>query len=159
MKRFVAAMALGTVFLAGSIASGAEKWTKIDFDVPNQNMEASYYDENSVKVFGKTIHWTEKFVLTDFGAKYYTKHLNSYTACKENIAKKGDVTHYQMDLEIKQGEFRSVARRNFNKSGALICTDADMGADFDRKWYKFPRNSPMAERNYLFVSKHKVGDL
>jgi len=160
MKRnVVAAAVLGFVMLVGTANSRAEKWVKNKFDVPNQNLESNYYDFDSVKGRRKTIFWTEKFILTSLGETSYTKHLMQYPACSKNIEKKGNVTYHKIDFEIKDGKFRTVAKRNYNKANELICTDKDMGTEFDKKWYEIIYRSPMYERYYLFVSKHKLGHI
>jgi len=160
MKRnVVAAAVLGFVMLIGATNGHAEKWVKNNVDVPNQNLESNYYDSDSVKGRNKTISWTEKFVLTSLGEKSYTKHLMQYPACSKNIEKKGNVTYHKIDFEIKDGKFRTVAKRNYNKANELICTDRDMGTEFDKKWYEIIYKSPMYERHYIFVTKHKMGHI
>lgn len=159
MKRNVVAGMLGFVLLVGAVDGHAEKWVKNNVDVPNQNLEANYYDSQSVKVRGKTISWTEKFVLTDFGEKAYSKHLMQYPACSANIEKKGAVTYHKIDFEIKDGKFRTVAKRNYNKNNELICTDKEMGTEFDKNWYEIVYKSPMYERHYILVTKYKLGNL
>jgi hypothetical protein len=160
MKRtvFMAGVA-GFVLLAGTICGHAEEWVKNSVDVPNQNLEANYYDASSVKMHDKTIFWTEKFVLTDFGVKNYTKHLKQYPVCRENIEKKGDVAYHQIDFEIKGGKFRTVAKRNYTKGNALVCTEKDMGTGLDKGWYEIVYKSPMYERHYILVTKFKLGDV
>jgi len=159
MKRNVVAGILGLVLLMGAVDGHAEKWIQNNVDVPNQNLESNYYDSQSVKVRGKTISWTEKFVLTDFGEKNYSKHLMQYPACSKNIEKKGNITYHKIDFEIKDGKFRTVAKRNYNKDNELICTDKDMGTELDKKWYEIIYKSPMYERHYLLVTKYKLGNL
>ncbi|MBT0653839.1 hypothetical protein [Geomobilimonas luticola] len=159
MKRNVVAGMLGFVLLVGAVDGHAEKWVKNNVDVPNQNLEANYYDSQSVKVRGKTISWTEKFVLTDFGEKAYSKHLMQYPACSASIEKKGTVAYHKIDFEIKDGKFRTVAKRNYNKNNELICTDKEMGTEFDKNWYEIVYKSPMYERHYILVTKYKLGNL
>ena len=160
MKRnaFMAGV-FGFVLLAGSLNCNAGNWVKNNVDVPNKNVESNFYDSDSVKVNDKTLSWTEKFILTSFGAKAYTKHLILYPACRQNILKNGDVTYHQIDFEIKAGEFRLVAKRNYNKANELICTDKDMGTEFDRTWHNIVYGSPMYTRHYEFVTKYKLGDI
>ena len=94
MKRnVVVAAAFGFVILLGAVDGHAEKWKINNVDVPNQNLESNYYDADSVKTHRKTISWTEKFNLTSFGEKSYSKHLMQYPACSKNIDKKGNVTN------------------------------------------------------------------
>ena len=158
-KNVFLAGVLGSVFLMGSLDCNAANWVKNNFDVPNKNLDSNYYDGDSVKVHGKTLSWTEKFVLTSFGITPYNKHLSRYPVCKQNIDKKGNVTHHEIDLEIKQGKFRTVAKRNYNKNNELVCTDKDMGAELDKSWKEIENKSPMYERYYLFVTKYKIGDI
>ncbi|MDD2853503.1 MAG: hypothetical protein PHY09_16575 [Desulfuromonadaceae bacterium] len=160
MKRNVcAATVFGLVLLAGAFEGHAEEWVKMEFDIPNQNLEANYYDTKSVKGHNKTISWTEKYALTSFGEKKYSKHLSQYPACRKSIEKDGNVTYHKMDFEIKEGKFRVVARRNYNKANGLVCTDKDMGKELDKSWKEIAPKSPMMEREYLFVSKYKLGNI
>lgn len=158
MRKAVMAGVFGFVLLAGTMDVHAETWVLNKVDVPNQNLEANYYDADSVKGHEKTISWTEKFVLTSLGERSYTKHLSQYPACRDNIKAKGAVTYHKMDLEIKEGKFRTVAKRNYNKADELICTDKDMGTELDNKWYEIIQNSPMYNRYYIFVTKFNLGN-
>ena len=160
MKRnvFLAGVA-GSVLLMGTVVGHAADWVKNNVDVPNKNVEANYYDGTSVKVIHKTLSWTEKFVLTDFGAKQYTKHLTTYPVCKQNIQNKGDVAYHQIDFEIRGGKFRTVAKRNYSKGNEVLCTDKDMGTEFDKSWHEVEYGSPMYNRDYLLVTKYKLGDV
>jgi hypothetical protein len=137
----------------------AADWIKNNTDIPNKNVEANYYDSNSVRVRNKTLRWTEKTVLTGFGAQYYTKHLSQYPDCQKNIAGKGEVAYHQIDLEIKKGKFRTVAKRNYNKANELLCTDKDMGTEFDTAWHDIPYQSPIYFREYELVTKYKLGNI
>jgi hypothetical protein len=150
---------IGSLLLVGALNCHAENWVEIRVDVPNQNRESNYYDADSVKTHAKTLSWTEKFVLTDLGERSYTKHLLQYPACRENIEKKGNVTYHKIDFEIKGGKFRTVAKRNYNKDNKLLCTDKDMGTEFDKKWYEIQYKTPMYERYYILATKYKVGDI
>lgn len=150
---------LSAVLLSGALACHAANWVKNDADIPNKNMEANFYDSKSVKVHHKTLSWTEKTVLTSFGSQYYTKHLSQYPACQKGITAKGDVTHHQIDLEIKKGKFRTVAKRNYNKDNELVCTDKDMGTEFDTTWKEIPYQSPIYFREYELVTKYKLGNI
>ena len=141
------------------INSRAENWVKNNVDVPNKNLEANYYDADSVKVQKKSLNWTEKFVLTQFGSKMYSKHLQQYPECRQNIQKKGDVAYHQIDFQIKGGKYRTVAKRNYNKKNELVCTDKDMGNELDKKWYEIVYGSPMYERHYILTTKFKIGDI
>lgn len=159
IRNVVMAGVFGCALLLGTIEVHAENWVKNNVDVPNKNLEANFYDADSVKTHGKTISWTEKFVLTSFGTEKYTKHLSQYPACRSNIEKKGNVTYHKIDFEIKDGKFRTVAKRNYNKSNEQICTDKDMGTELDKNWYEIVYNSPMYERHYILVTKFKLGNL
>ena len=150
---------LGMILLAGAFDGHAADWIKNNTDIPNKNVEANYYDSKSVKVRNKTLNWTEKTVLTDFGAKYYTKHISTFPGCQKNISEKGDVAYHQIDLEIKNGKFRTVAKRNYNKDNKLLCTDKDMGTELDKSWQDIQYQSPMYFREYELVTKYKLGNI
>jgi hypothetical protein len=158
-KNVLLAGVMGLILLIGTIDSHAENWVKNNVDIPNKNVESNYYNSDSVKAKNKTLSWTEKFILSDFGAKNYTKHLSQYPACQQNILKKGDVTHHQIDFEIKKGKFRLISKRNYNKANELVCTDKDMGTEFDKSWQDVTYGSPMYEREYLLVTKYKLGEI
>ena len=76
---------LSSILLLGTPVCHAADWVKNNTDIPNKNVEANYYDSKSVKVRKKTLTWTEKTVLTDFGSQYYTKHLAEFPACQDHI--------------------------------------------------------------------------
>jgi hypothetical protein len=149
---------LGSALLAGATSAHAAHWVKFEIDAPNKNVAANYYNADQVKTHAKTLSWTEKFVLTDFGSAAYTKHLSIYPACKSNISTKGDVTQHQVDLEIKGGKFRLVAKRNYNKANKLVCSDKDMGTELDRSWHEVEYKSSMYLRYYTLATKYKIGD-
>jgi hypothetical protein len=159
IRNVVMAAVFGCALLVGTLDGHAENWVKNSVDVPNNNLEANFYDADSVKAKKKTIMWTEKFVLTSFGAEKYTKHLSKYPACLANIEKKGSVTYHKIDFEIKEGKFRTVAKRNYNEANELLCTDKDMGSELDKKWYEIEYKTPMYERHYILVTKFKLGNL
>ena len=150
---------LGLNLLVGALDCHAAEWIKNNTDIPNKNLESNYYDSKSVKVHNKTLSWTEKFVLTRFGAENYTKHLLQYPVCQKNISNKGDATHHQIDFEIKNGKFRTVAKRNYNKANELLCTDKDMGTEFDKSWQDIKYQSPMYFREYELVTKYNLGNI
>jgi len=158
-KNVLFAVVLGSILLMGTINGHAANWVKNNVDVPNKNLDSNYYDADSVQVKDKTLSWSEKFILTDFGSKQYTRHLSQYPECRQNIMKKGDVTYHQIDFEIKKGKFRLVAKRNYNKANELICTDKDMGKEFDKSWQDIEYGSPMYSRHYQLATKYKIGDL
>ena len=158
-KNIFCAGIVGSLLLAGVLNCQAADWLVNKADPQNASIEVNYYDADSVKVAGKTLTWSEKFVLTEFGRKYYTKHLAQYPACQKNILSKGEVSYHQIDFEIKEGNFRTVAKRNYNKSNELLCTDKDMGTEFDLKWHDIQFKSPMYERYYLLVTKFKLGNI
>src|SRR5450631_2892160 len=110
---------LSVVLLSWTLVCHAADWIKNNADIPNKNLEANYYDSKSVKVRKNILHWTEKTVLTSFGAQYYSKHLSTYPVCQKNISEKGEVTLHQIDFEIQKGKFRTVAKRNYNKDNKL----------------------------------------
>lgn len=74
-------------------------------------------------------------------------------------SEKGDATHHQIDFEIKEGKFRLVAKRNYNKDNELLCTDKDMGTELDKSWQDIVKGSPMYERYYILVTKYKLGNI
>lgn len=158
-KNVFVVVALGMVLLGGTLVCHGATWVKNDVDIPNKNLEANYYDSDSVKVHNKTLSWTEKTVLTSFGAQYYSKHLSKYPVCQKKISNKGDATHHQIDFEIKNGKFRTVAKRNYNKANKLLCTDKDMGTELDKSWQDIPYQSPMYFREYELVTKYKLGNI
>jgi hypothetical protein len=159
MKKVFVVVALGMVLLGETVVCYAADWIKNNADIPNKNLEANYYDSKSVKVRNNILHWTENTVLTDFGSKYYTKHLNQYPACAKSISNKGDATHHQIDFEIQKGKFRTVAKRNYNKADELLCTDKDMGTELDKSWQDIKYQSPMYFREYELVTKYKLGNI
>lgn len=150
---------LSILLLSGALVGHAADWVKNDVDIPNKNVKVNYYDAKSVKVRHKTLSWTEKTVLTDFGSTYYSKHLAKFPACRESMASKGEVTHHQIDFEIKQGKFRTIAKRNYNKANKLLCTDKEMEKDLDTSWRDIPYQSPIYFREYELVTKYKLGNI
>ena len=158
-KSMYVAVILSAVLLLGTVVCHAADWIKNNADIPNKNLEANYYDGKSVKVRNNILHWTEKTVLTDFGSKYYTKHLSKYPACEKSMASKGDATHHQIDFEIQKGKYRTVGKRNYNKAGELLCTDKDMGTELDKSWQEIQYQSPMYFREYELVTKYKLGNI
>ena len=159
MKKNLLAGILVSALLFGAYDCHAAHWVKNEFDVPNKNMAANYHDADSVKAHAKTISWTEKFVLTDFGSANYTKHLSKFPACQKGISANGSVDHHQLDFEIKGGKFRIVAKRNYSKDNKLICTDKDMGHELDTSWNEIENKSPMYERYYMLSTKYKTGGI
>ena len=159
MNRIVATAGFVGSMLLGALTCHGANWVKLEIDPPNKNVELNQYDAESVKVDGKTLNWTEKFDLTKFGSTHYTRHLATYPFCQENIVKKGDVAYHQIDLQIKDGQYRQVAKRNYTKNNELICTDKEMGTEFDTSWAKFPYQSPIFLRYYEFVTKFKLGNI
>ena len=153
------AVVLGSVLRMCTLDCHAEKWVKNEVDIPNKNVEKNFYDSDSVKVHNKILSWTEKFVLTSFGEKQYTKHLSQYPACQKNILEKGDAAYHQIDLEIQNGKFRTVAKRNYNKDNKLLCTDKDMGTELNKSWQDIKYQSPMYFREYELVTKYKLGNI
>jgi len=158
-KKVIVVAALGMFLMGGTVVCQAADWIKNNVDIPNKNLEANYYDSKSVQVRNKTLSWTEKTVLTSFGAQYYSKHLSKYPVCQKNISEKGEATHHQIDFEIKKGKFRTVAKRNYNKDNTLLCTDKDMGTELDKSWQEIIYQSPMYFREYELVTKYKLGNI
>jgi hypothetical protein len=158
-NRIYITVIFSAVLLSGTFVCHAADWIKNNADIPNKNLEANYYDSKSVKVRNKTLSWKEKTVLTSFGAQYYSKHLSQYPVCQKNISENGEATHHQIDFEIKQGKFRTVAKRNYNKDNILLCTDKDMGTELDKSWQEIKYQSPMYFREYELVTKYKLGNI
>lgn len=156
MKQSLVLAGMLSLILLTAHEGRAEKWVKINFDVPNKNLKANYYDTKSVKVRNNTIYWTEKFILTDFGSEQYTKYLKKFPECAKNIETMGSVTHHKLDFEIRDGKYRTVAKRNYTGKEQLVCTDREMGSDLDTKWYEVEYRTPMYERHYRLVTKHKL---
>ncbi len=150
---------IGMFLLAGTFTCHGANWVTMDFDAPNKSVESNSYDAESIKVVGKSLSWTEQYNLTKSGTGYYTKHLAQYPLCRENMTKKGDVAYHQVDLQIKEGKFRQAAKRNYTKNNELICTDKEMGKEFDTSWAEIPYQSPLFYRYYEFVTKYKLGNI
>jgi hypothetical protein len=156
-KGFLLTGVLCIAVLAGAVDCQAEKWVKKEFS--SKGVEANYEDADSVKVKGKSLTWTEKYVLTPEGAKGYNAHLAKFKACKENLAKMGEVTYHQVDYEIENGKYRHLAKRNYNKKNEVVCTDKDMDKEFDLTWHRIGRKSPMEDTYYNLVTKYKLGEV
>lgn len=155
-KAFFMTGVLGVALMAGSICH-AENWVKKEFT--SKVVEANYEDADSVKMTkDKAIHWSEKFVLTEEGRKNYNRHLSTFKGCKEAITKKGDVAYHVMDYEIKDGKYRHLAKRNYNKNNELVCTDKEMDKSVDMAWHRIGRKSPMEDTYYNLVTKYKLKD-
>jgi hypothetical protein len=145
---------LGFALLAGAHESHAENWVKKAWS--EKNLEANYEDADSVKSKDGLISWTEKYVLSPDGIKNYNKHLRTLNGCKEAIEKKGEVVEHQIDFEIKDGKYRRVAKRNYNKNHEVVCTDKEMDKSFDTRWHRIGRQSPMEDTYYHLVSTYKL---
>jgi hypothetical protein len=158
MKRVViGASVMGAVLLLGTLDSNAENW--VQNLTKKGAMEASYHDADSVKVVDRALNWTEKTVIASDRIKPYNQNLSKYEACKQNIAKKGEVTHHLVDYQIQNGKFRRLAKRNYNKDNELICTDNDMGKDYDKLWHIIGRKSSIENTYFQLVTKYKIKDL
>jgi hypothetical protein len=145
---------VGSVFLFGTLVCHAEKWDKNDYE--DKTVASGYYDADSIKVVGKSVSWTEKYILTSDGVTVTTAKLSTHQVCKQSIAKKGEVTHFQLDYQIEKGKYRGVAKRYYNKANELLCTDKDTGNEFSTSWNKIKRGSPIQQANYDLVTKYKV---
>jgi hypothetical protein len=158
-KGILVTAVIGLFLLAGALACQGATWVKMDFDAVNKSVDANSYDAESIKVVGKSLSWTEKFDLTISGSSYYSRHLAQYPLCQQNMTNKGEVTYHQVDLQIKEGKFRQVAKRNYSKNNELICTDKEMGKEFDTSWNEIIYESPLFYRYYEFVTKYKLGNI
>ena len=149
---------LGIVMMAGTVDSHAEKWVKNKTE-PSKNIEAVFYDADSVKACDKKVCWTEKYVLTGNGSKDNTDGLLKYEACKKRITTKGQVAYVLMDFEMASAQYRTVAARNYNKANELICSDTEMGIEQDKSWINIIYGSPMFEMFYKFVTEFNMGNI
>jgi hypothetical protein len=147
---------VASVLLLGTLVSHAEKWDKNDY--AGNGIESGYYDADSIKVKNKTVSWTEKYIFTSGSIDNVSKELSKFKACKQGIAKKGNVTQFQVDYEIENNKkYRGIAKRYYNKNNETICTDKDLGAnDFDTTWHNLVRHSAMEQAYYDLVSRYKV---
>jgi hypothetical protein len=145
---------IGSVLLFGTLVCHAEKWDKNNYE--DKTIVSGYYDTDSIKVQGKVVSWTEKYILTGEGVTFVKTQIMKHPACKQNIAKKGDVTHYQLDYQIEEGKFRGAAKRYYNKANELLCTDKDTGTEFNTSWNKITRGSPIQQAQYDLVTKYKI---
>ncbi len=144
----------GTVLIFGTLVSYAAKWDKNGY--VDSQIESGFYNVDSIKVKGKVVSWTEKYILTGAGATFINSEMSKHEACKENVAKYGEVTQYQLDYEIKANEYRGVAKRYYNKENKLICTNKDTGKNFSSEWIKIIPRSPIQGAKYDLVTKYKV---
>jgi len=145
---------IGFVLMFGTVVCHAAKWEKNNY--VDATIESGYYDANSIKVKGKVVNWTEKYILTSDGSTFTTSEISKHQVCKENIEKKGNVTQYQLDYQIENGKFRGVAKRYYNKANELICTNKDTGNEFKTAWNKIVPRSPIQNAKYDLVTKYKV---
>ena len=145
---------IGAVLLFGAFTCQAEKWDKSGF--VDEKIETSYYNISSIKVKGKVVSWTEKYILKSDAATTLTTALSLHQACKQNIEKMGNVTQYQQDYQIEKGKFRGVAKRYYNEASKLICTNKDTGDEYKTVWNDILRGSPMQQAQYDLVTKYKV---
>ncbi len=150
----VMAGVLGVICLAGSGICSAEKWDKNNYE--DATIASSYYDAESIKLQGKVVTWTEKYLLTREGGNFTTIELSKHPVCKKALEKKGEVTHYQLDYQIETGKFRGIAKRYYNKGDELLCTDKDTGSVFNTAWYKILRGSPIEQAKYDLATKYQV---
>lgn len=153
-KNVILSGVIGSVLLVGTLVCHAEKWDKNEYK--DKTIESGYYDVDSIKVEGKAVGWTEKYILTSEGATFVTSQIMKHQACKQSIAKKGNVAQYQLDYQIEKGKFRGVAKRYYNKANELLCTDKDTGNEFNTSWNKIVRGSPIQQAHYDLVTKYKV---
>ncbi|MDR3581343.1 MAG: hypothetical protein P4L44_15390 [Oryzomonas sp.] len=155
MIKFVLAGFVGCFFLVGGTVCQAAKWDKNDFK--DKSVEMAFYKADSIKVQGKIINLTEKYILTRDGAKRAMQSLSKYPACKQSIDKKGGAAHYQHDYQIEDGKARIAAIRFYNKDNEMLCTDKDMGKNaVDRSWKKIGRHSQMENIYYDLVTRYKI---
>jgi len=154
-KAAIVSGVIGIFLLFGTVVCQAQKWDKNGYvDV---TVASSYYDTDSIKIKGKLVSWTEKYVLTNEGASFVNSEISKNEVCKNNIEKNGNVTEYQIDFQIENGrKFRGVAKRYYNKDNKLLCTDKDTGSIAKSEWNKILRGSPIQNAKYDLVTKYKV---
>ena len=153
-KKVLLSGVMGGVLLLATQVCHAEKWDKNDYR--DATIESSYYDASSIKVKGKVVSWTEKYILTSDGATFTNSELAKHKKCKDTIAKKGAATQYQLDYQIEKNKFRGAAKRYYNKANELICTDKDTADAFKTDWHEILRGSPIQQAQYDLVTKYKV---
>ena len=154
-KSVVLSGVIGSVLMFGTLVCYAEKWDKNEY--ADSKIESGYYGANSIKVKGKVVSWTEKYIYTTEGVTYTNAELSKHPECKDNIAKNGNITQYQLDYQIEGGKkFRGVAKRYYNKANKLVCTDKDTGNEFKSEWKNIMRGSPMQQAQYDLLTKYKV---
>ena len=153
-KNVILSGVMASVLLFGTLVCHAEKWDKNEY--VDKTIASGYYNSDSIKVRGKVVNWTEKYILTSEGITFITTQLSKHQVCKQNIAKKGNVTQYQLDYQIENKKYRGVAKRYYNKANELLCTDKDTGSEFNTSWNKILRGSPIQQAQYDLVTKYKV---
>jgi len=146
---------IGAALLIGAFDCYAEKWDHNGFN--GNGIESSFYDADSIKVQGKMVSWTDKYIYKKDYAVNITATLSKHPACATSIDKKGGVVQCQVDYQIEGGKSRGVGRRYYNKANELLCTDKDLGKDrFGTSWNKIERNSPMQNAYYDLVTRYHV---
>jgi hypothetical protein len=153
-KNIILSGIIGSALIFSTLVCHAAKWDKNSYADPLT--ESGYYDAKSIKVKGKVVSWTEKYLLTSEGTTFIATELSKHEVCKNNIEKKGAVTQYQLDYQIEKGKFRGVAKRYYNKANELICSNKDTGNNFKSVWNKIERGSPIQDAQYDLVTKYKV---
>ena len=146
--------AIASVLLVNTLACYAEKWDKNSYT--DVKVESGYYDVDSIKTKDKLVSWTEKYILTADGSTYVNSDISKYKVCKEGIEKIGKVTQFQLDYQIEGKRYRGAAKRYYNKSNELICTDKDTGTSFNSDWNIIVARSPIQDARYDLVTKYKV---
>lgn len=153
-KNVIAPVVMVSVLIFGNLVCHAAKWEKNEY--VDASIEAGYYDVSSIKVKGKLVSWTEKYILTSDGVTFISAELSKHEVCKQNIEKMGNVTQYQLDYQIEKGKFRGTAKRYYNKANKLLCTDKDTANEFKKTWGVILRGSPIQQAQYDLVTKYKV---
>lgn len=154
MKKKIILSGVIPVLLAWTVLCHAEKWDKNNFQ--GKGIEAGYYGADSIKIKGKLVSWTEKYVFAPDGTKHFTEMLSRSQACKQNIDKSGEVAQFLVDYQVKSGKYRGASKRYYTKSNKLLCTDKDLPGEFDTSWHEILRGSPMEEAVYELVTRYKV---
>ncbi|MDR3579945.1 MAG: hypothetical protein P4L44_08295 [Oryzomonas sp.] len=152
MNKFILAGVVGCFLLIGPIVCYADTWDKSDFK--DESVESAFFDKNSIKALGKTISWTEKFILTKDGAKSVTQKLSNFQACKQSINKNGDVAQYQQDFEVKGVKASIIEARYYNKDNEMLCTDKDEGKK-EITWSRILKHPRLQKIYYELLTKYK----
>ena len=153
-SKYILSGSIGVFLLFGGLACHAAKWDKNSFN--SKEVASAYYDAANIKVVGKTVNWTEKYVFTKDGTATVSKDISKYDACKMNIEKYGPATQSLTEYQMKKDQVRLVSKRYYSEANKELCTEKDMGKDFNLSWTKIERFSQIEQAKYDLVTKYKV---